>query len=324
MVQNINYGVVFMNLKDFEYIIEITRWGSISKAAEHLYISQPALSRYLKRLESELKLPLFYKSDKRYIPTAAGVCFLDYAERILKLNSEMEESLTHIRNDSHNMIRIGASGCRGEFLAFLVLPLFNRKYPQYKTAIVFDSKLTLSPMLSNHMLDVILVNTSTESSSHNHYHIADEDMVLVVPGDHPLLKEAVSVKGLKYSFVSHDTWIKYPFLSTTPSTNTGKFVKEFMEQRNLQPNVVSEIANIDMIFSAVESRMGISIVPSLPHKSVFDRRLCYLALEKEQNFKCSFSAVTEKGTIMTPALKRLIEVAREVYAKVNLENTFKI
>lgn len=313
-----------MNLKDFEYIIEITRWGSISKAAERLYISQPALSRYLKRLETELKLPLFYKSDKRYIPTDAGVCFLDYAERMLKLNSEMKESLSNIRDESHNTIRIGASGCRGEFLAFLVLPLLSRKYPQYKTTIIFDSKLTLSPMLSNHMLDVILVNTSTESSSHNHYHIAHEDMVLVVPGDHPLLKEAVTVKGLKYPFVSPETWIKYPFLSTTPSTNTGKFVKQFMEQRNLQPDVVSQIANIDMIFSAVESRMGISIVPSLPHKSVFEGSLCYLSLEKDQDFKCSFSAVTEKGTILTPAMKRLIEVTREVYAKVNLENTFKI
>ena len=314
-----------MNLKDFEYIIEITRWGNISKAAEHLYISQPALSRYLKRLETELNLSLFYKSDKRYIPTAAGVCFLDYAERILKLNSEMEESLTHIRNDSNNIIRIGASGCRGEFLAFLVLPLLNRKYPQYKTTIIFDSKLTLAPMLSSHMLDIILVNTSAvSSSSHDHYHIADEDMVLVVPCDHPLLKEAVSVKGLKYPFVSPDAWIKYPFLSTSPSMNTGKFVTEFMEQRNLQPNIVSEIANIDLIFSAVESKMGISIVPSLPHKSIFDGRLCYLVLEKEQNFKCSFSAVTEKGTILTPGMKRLIEVTREVYTKVNLENTFKI
>jgi len=60
-----------MNIKDYEYVYEIARQKSVSKAAEKLYITQSALTKYLQRLENELSTPLFFRSGNRFVPTHA-------------------------------------------------------------------------------------------------------------------------------------------------------------------------------------------------------------------------------------------------------------
>ena len=115
-----------MNSKDYAYIVEIARQGSISKAAGRLYITQPALSRFLQRTEEELGTSLFYKVGKQLVPTAAGECYLKHAAAILQQNLIMQEELDQIIHDNTNVIKIGASASRGEFLASWLLPLLQK------------------------------------------------------------------------------------------------------------------------------------------------------------------------------------------------------
>lgn len=305
-----------MNSKDYTYIVEIARQGSISKAAGRLYITQPALSRFLQRTEEELGTPLFYKAGKQLVPTAAGECYLKHAEVILQQNLKMQEELDQIIHNNTNVIKIGASGSRGEFLVSWLLPLFYRKYPEYRTKLTLNRKDTLLQMLDKHELDVVFVNTAAEPLEYICCHIAREDMVLLVNDGHFLLDEAVVKEGCRYPFVRAESWKDCPFIIPAASMNTGQFMRSYLKHLNFNPPVVSEIEHLGLIFSAVENKMGISIVPSMPHMSVFCKRLHYLSLEGEENGIWNFSAVIRPDTDVSKGIQKLINTAKEVYAAV--------
>lgn len=302
-----------MNVKDFEYIVEIARHGQISKAASRLYITQPALTRFLQRTEEALGVKLFHKSGKQLFPTPAGQCYLEYAEKILNLNYEMEERIQQIYANQNEIIRIGASASRGEFLASFVLPLFNRRYPQFKIELLVNTRDRLLNQLSEHTLDTIFVNSTHRKSEFYYDIIAPENLALVVWKDHPLIEAAVKTEKYAHPFVKTEDWIDHPFIYPAAEMNTGHFIRAYMAYHNLSPNIVGEIYNMDLIFSAVESKMGISIVPSQPRKSVFDGNLCYLSIEDTEDTIWDFSAVYLKSVTLKPGIKKLIETAREVY-----------
>ena len=73
------------NVRDFEYITAIAQYGSISKASEALFLSQPTLSKFLQRVEKELGLPLFHRVGKRFILTSAGEIYVARSRSILEL-----------------------------------------------------------------------------------------------------------------------------------------------------------------------------------------------------------------------------------------------
>ena len=87
-----------MELKEARYILAIARQGSIGKAAESLFISQPSLSKYLKNLENQLGGPLFYRRDNCYTPTYMGERYLHYAEQIAAYGEQWDreyEDISH-------------------------------------------------------------------------------------------------------------------------------------------------------------------------------------------------------------------------------------
>ena len=75
-----------MDTKDFEYLVEIARQESLSKAAARLYLSQPTLTKFLKKIEAEYGTPLFDRVGKKMVLTEAGRCCVQKSEQILALN----------------------------------------------------------------------------------------------------------------------------------------------------------------------------------------------------------------------------------------------
>lgn len=103
-----------MNTLHFKYAVEIEKTGSISKAAENLYMGQPALSRTIKELENSLGITIFKRTSTGVVPTKKGAEFLVYAKNILSQLSEME---TLYKEDSNDAQRISISVPRSSYLS---------------------------------------------------------------------------------------------------------------------------------------------------------------------------------------------------------------
>ena len=83
------------NVRDFEYITAIAQYGSISKASEALFLSQPTLSKFLQRVEKEVGLPLFHRVGKKFVPTPAGEIYVARSKSILELEQQMLKAQAH-------------------------------------------------------------------------------------------------------------------------------------------------------------------------------------------------------------------------------------
>ena len=125
-----------MNTKVLEYIIAIAEEQSVSRAAERFYLSHPALSAHLKKLEKELGTPLFQRSSKGVQPTPAGLIFLADARAILHEEQKLKEALTVMRHQRQHMIRLMVDTPFYNTLVRRVLPGFSALYPDYTVDII--------------------------------------------------------------------------------------------------------------------------------------------------------------------------------------------
>lgn len=102
------------DLKEQKYIVEIAKVQGIAKAAENLFISQPALSKFLARTEQEYGILLFERIGKKMIPTYAGEQYLKYAKQILEQDRNFREQIADIKELKSGSLAIGSTYGRGK------------------------------------------------------------------------------------------------------------------------------------------------------------------------------------------------------------------
>ena len=149
-----------MNQRDCEQILAIAREKSISKAASKLYMSQPALSLFLTRLEASLGTKLFSRGQNGLIPTYAGECYIRTAEKILKLCNDFEVELCEISALHKGRIQVGATVHLGSYVFPLLLPRYKERYPNIDILITESRSAELESALAHNELDIALMPQS--------------------------------------------------------------------------------------------------------------------------------------------------------------------
>ena len=124
-----------MFVKNPEYFLAIVKERSISKAADRLYLSQPYLSQYLAKLESNLGVTLLDRSHTPLRLTPAGELFYAYLERQSYLDRQLVSDLRDLQDKKRPMLHIGVSPWRGSTLLPDVLPAFTRQYPDVQVVL---------------------------------------------------------------------------------------------------------------------------------------------------------------------------------------------
>lgn len=302
-----------MNTKDFEYIVEIASQESISKAAARLYLSQPTLTKFLKKTEEEFGTPLFDRVGKKMVPTAAGKCCVEHAKRILEIHEQMSRDIHSLKEINHGCIRIGTSASRGEFFINRILPKMIKKYPDLSFTLRLEAKEDLLEKLDAGELDIIFASNHAERPYLEYTRIAQEEMVLVVPERHELLQRAVVQKSFRYPFVSLEDWISFPFILANVRMTTGQYTRLLFQHYQKHPPVALEVYSLQMIYSAVSQNIGITIAPSMPLCQSEHQSLRYLSFEDEQNVQWYFTAITKSRISVHPAVRELIQTVKEQY-----------
>ena len=143
-----------MEHREMEYVIVIAQERNLSKAAERLFISQPALSRFLVKLENDLGTPLFERKNRQYFPTMAGELYLDTAREILRLQQQFNAELKSLIQTSRGVISMGITPGRGHTILPHVLPAFREYFPDYEIQVHEENVDTLEQYLMNGTIEV--------------------------------------------------------------------------------------------------------------------------------------------------------------------------
>ena len=145
------------NLSQYKIFYEVAKAGNISKAAKELYISQPAISKAISKLEDSLNVTLFTRSSRGVHMTPEGEILFRHAETAFQALNSGEEELKRIREFNIGHLRIGVSNTLCKYILLPYLKKFIEQYPHIKITIEGQATARTISMLEQHTLDIGLV-----------------------------------------------------------------------------------------------------------------------------------------------------------------------
>lgn len=171
-----------MNLEQLRYFITVAQLENISRAAEVLFINQPALSKNIMKLEAELGMPLFNRNGKKLSLNPQGERFMECASVVLREIELAESDLRCMVSGTTGHVRIGISGCADRILACAAE--FRTLHPDCDFEFDFSVEEQELPDINDY--DVLIYPDNSKYDKFSGYFFGTEDYLLAVPGTHPL------------------------------------------------------------------------------------------------------------------------------------------
>lgn len=289
-------------LKQMRAFCEVVRTGSVTLAAQNLFLSQPSVTLQIQALERELNVTLFERRGPLLKLTPDGESLYALSDPLVKGIDGLEENFAaqHGRLESGDL-NIGA----GESTILYVLPEAVRRfvaaYPRIHTKLHNVTGRDGLKMLRADEIDLVVGSMLDVPDDINYEPVAFFDPALIVPLDHPLAgKSAVTLED-----ISH-----YGLILPPRHLSTWNIVKYVFQQHNLTFQVTLEAGGWEVIKKYVELGMGISIVTDI----------CLTGTEKlvriplKQYFpQRGYGLVLRKGKFLSPQARRFVEILHEVY-----------
>ena len=184
--------------------------GSFKRAADSLYVSQPAVSLQVQNLERQLDVPLFDRGGRRAQLTEAGHMLLDYGEKILTLCQETCRALEDLQNLQGGSLIVGASQTTGTYLLPRMIGLFRQKYPDVAVQLHVHSTRRTAWSVANGQIDLAIIGGELPPELQDSLDMvpyAEDELALIIPPNHPLAQQAVIQKEDLYrlQFIALDS-----------------------------------------------------------------------------------------------------------------------
>ncbi|MDY2627511.1 MAG: LysR family transcriptional regulator [Lachnospiraceae bacterium] len=268
-----------MDLKQIEYILKIAEEKSITRAAEKLFLTQPALNQQLLRLEKELGTPLFIRGRKHLELTPAGEIYIKNAKIMLDLKRETYREISDIAGVFNHSLKIGLTPERGLHIFSAVYPAFHERYPHViLQPFVMNVKEQQAEIASGN-LDFGLVTLSDEDKDQNHYRLLDRSgFVLAAPkqsGSMQVLQDQTGDGGL-LSPEALTLLKEEPFVLIWKGSTLRRSIDNIFEQAGFVPRILFETESNITIVRMVQAGICHAILPAyyaVPAKNVVYSRL---------------------------------------------------
>ena len=187
-----------MNLRDLKYIVELARHQHFARAAEKSFVSQPALSMQIKKLEDELGVKIFERSQKNFLVTKVGEEIVKKAEIILREAEEIKNLSKNSKDPFASQFKLGAFPTLASYFFPKVVGKIHKKFPQLKLFLVEEKTEILIEKLKSGEIDAAMLASPILFDEFESKKIFTEDFFLAVPKNHRLAKnKKIQIKDLK-------------------------------------------------------------------------------------------------------------------------------
>lgn len=239
-----------MTLRHMRIFQKIYETQSVTRAAEALHMTQPAVTRALQELEKYYGLRLFERLNRRLTVTEAGRRMYDYALHLTETFDTMEKSLRDW--ERQGVLRVGASVSLGCSLLPQLARTFQEEHPGVEVRVrIANGELLRRDLLENR-LDLALLEGEENGADLMLTPFAAGEMALIVPPGHPLARAGGATLAQAAA---------YPLLLRETGSATRRFLDQLLMSRGLAVHPVWESASTQALLSAVREGLGITLVP---------------------------------------------------------------
>jgi DNA-binding transcriptional LysR family regulator len=232
----------------------VAKQMSFTKAAETLFMTQPAVTFQIKQLEEQYNTRLFERGHGRVALTPAGQIVYEYAERILTLSAELDTRLKEMTGRLSGPLLIGASSTIGEFMLPRVLGEFKSRYPDVHARLFVANSGIVEGRVGEHTIDVGLIEAPSHLASLATEACFEDELQVVVSPTHPLAKlKSVTPKQL----------VAHPYISREEGSGTREFTELYMRKAGIGENelrVEMELGSPEALKGVVSAGAGFAIL----------------------------------------------------------------
>ena len=256
-----------MKLSQFRTIVEVSRQGlNLSKAAQTLHISQPALSKQILQLEDELGVTIFVRAGKRFVAiTPPGQEVMAIAERILLEARSLKDVSAEFHQETSGSFTIATTHTQARYALPPVVRRFVKRYPQVRLSLRQGSPTQIAEQVIHGHADIAIATEALDLYDQLAMLPCYEwNRCLVVPPGHPLLE----MKRVSLEALAKHPIITYDFAFTGRSTMQRAF-----EAKGLQADSVLTAIDADVIKTYVELELGVGIIAHMAFDPKRDRNL---------------------------------------------------
>ncbi len=227
---------------------------SFTKAAETLFMTQPAVTFQIKQLEEQLSTRLFDRAQGRISLTPAGQLAFEYAGRILALSAELGTRLKEMGGQAAGPLLIGASMTIGEYVLPQLIGKFKARFPAVVPTLFVGNSEAVQERVAERTLDLGFIEGDSHLSSLQSELCCEDELQVVCAPSHPLAKE---------SFALPPTLTQHPYIGREPGSGTREVIDRYLQQAGVSPesmNRVVELGSPEALKGLAATGLGFAIM----------------------------------------------------------------
>ena len=244
-------------LDQLRIIKAIASEGSFKKAADSLYISQPAVSLQVHNLEKQLNVLIFDRGNRKASFMEEGEMLLRYGNRILSLCDETCRAIDDLHNLQGGTLIVGASQTTGTYLMPRLIGLFRQKYPQIAVQLQVHSTRRISWSVANGQVNLAIIGGRVPPELDNVLQItpyAEDELALILPKLHPFSK---------LEYIQKEDLYRLRFIALDTQSTIRKVIDQVLNQNGIDSTrfkIEMELNSVEAIKNAVQSGLGAAFV----------------------------------------------------------------
>ncbi|KQO13755.1 LysR family transcriptional regulator [Paenibacillus sp. Leaf72] len=241
-----------MDIRHLEYVLEVVRHESFTKAAEALHITQPTISKMIKNLEDELQTPLFIRSGKKVQLTDAGQAIVAQSQDIVRLFKTLQNELNDVTDFRKGLVRIGLPPMISSIMFPEIVSLFVKRYPGLTIRLIEEGSLTVEAEVASGAIDAGIVMMPVRNDQFEVFPVQNASLRVVMHRQHPLAgRSKLTLRELE-----QEAFIMY----REDFALHARIIDE-CARLGFKPKIMLESSQWDFICETVAVGLGIALLP---------------------------------------------------------------
>lgn len=307
-------------LRYMKYAYAVYKEKSFTAAAKKLYISQPALSLTVRKLEETLGYPVFQRNGKYVTLTPPGEKYIRAVEEILRIQGDLEQELDDMRLLHRGTLRVGCSTVISNYVLPSVLKKYMEAYPQLRVEVRVESSQSLGPLLEQGEVDLVIDNTQTQRKEFCYVPLFTEQILIAVPEALEVNRQLRSARltGEQLTQKAFDGPERVSvarlsgedFILLKPGNKMRYIAEAIFREAEIHPRIVFEFDRVDTALSFTENGFGISFVTDIAASRCRDT--CFYLPDTEHSRREVYG-IYKKNKYFPQAAEAFLRTFRNLY-----------
>ena len=250
-----------MNTKQYQYVLTLAEEGSFSKAAEVLNITQPSLSQYIRKIEKEIGLDLFDRTNGNVRLTDAGRVYIEAGRKVLDIEHQMDVSFSDLASSRTGSLIIGATPFRSASMMPAIAASFQKLHPGMHITVREGTTSEIAEGMEHGDYDLAITLLPVDGSLFEWEKITEEELILAVPASYPDIP-AEDVPDRRYDAIEAENLRDRKFVMLTDSQYMQRALGDLLRMSGISVETAAVVKSIEAQIEFVKAGVGMALVPS--------------------------------------------------------------